>query len=201
MKFSILDVETTGFSPQNGDRVVEIGVIRMDENGHITTAFDSLINPESEEVGPTHVHGITSAMVQNAPLFKDVTGPLLDALDGTIVVAHNASFDMGFLRTEFSRAHITLPKFRPLCTLILARRYLSHLSSKSLESCRSHLGLSNAGAHNALADARATAQVLQYFLENHPEIEFPEAFQSPGQKKVEGEMLFDFAGPILKPRG
>ena len=87
-------------------------------------------------------------------------------LAGTIVAAHNASFDIGFLLAEYHRAGYRSIRFPALCTLILARRYFPFLQSRSLSSCRRHLGITDEGAHNALADARATAVLLRHFLDS-----------------------------------
>lgn len=166
MIFSVIDVETTGLSAKNGDRILELGVVKLNENGEILDSLDTLVNP-SRKVQATHVHGITDTMVGEAPEFRDIIPHLCSVLDGSVVAAHNAPFDLGFLREEFRRAGTTLPGISPLCTLVLARRYLKNLPSRSLSSCRSYLQLPDDGAHNALADARAAAHLLKYFLEEY----------------------------------
>ncbi|MCK5736028.1 MAG: 3'-5' exonuclease, partial [Spirochaetaceae bacterium] len=126
--------------------------------------LDTLINP-GVQVRATHVHGITDEMISDAPQFRDIVHHLSSILDGTVIAAHNASFDLGFLREEFRRAGTSLPFITPVCTLVMARNYLKSLPSKSLESCRDFLGLSEKGAHNALADAWSAASLLKYFIE------------------------------------
>ncbi len=71
--YAIVDLETTGLFPGGGDRIVEIAIIRLNENGHLLDTYSSLINPK-RDIGATHVHGITAADVKNAPLFQDIVG-------------------------------------------------------------------------------------------------------------------------------
>lgn len=196
MTFSVIDVETTGLSAKNGDRILELGVVELNENGEILDSLDTLVNP-ARRVEATHVHGITDAMVGDAPEFRDIIPHLCSVLNGSIITAHNASFDLGFLREEFRRAGTKLPSITPVCTLILARKYLNNLPSKSLASCRSFLQLPDDGAHNALADARAAAYLLKYFLEKFS----PEITNRPFVSTLPDYSggLFD-EPPRLKPR-
>jgi DNA polymerase-3 subunit epsilon len=171
MTFSVIDVETTGLSAKTGDRILEVGIVKLGEDGTITDTMDTLVNP-GRRVQATHIHGITDKMVSDAPDFRDIVPHLCGVLDGTVVAAHNASFDLGFLREEFRRAGTSLPFIAPVCTLVLARKFLKNLPSRSLSSCRSYLNLPDEGAHNALADARAAANLLKYFLgEFAPELD------------------------------
>lgn len=81
---------------------MEIGIVRTDFFGRTEATFESLVNP-GRDVGPTHIHGITAEMVRDAPSLGDLAGSILDLLDGTRWVAHNAPFDVNFLREEFDR--------------------------------------------------------------------------------------------------
>ncbi len=169
MTYSVIDVETTGLSPARGDRVIEIGIARLNEDGSIEAVLDSLVNPQ-RVVSATHVHGISDEMVAEAPMFRDILPKVDSILDGTVISAHNATFDLSFLREEYRRSGAKLPLVKPACTLVMARRYLSALPSRSLESCRRYLGISDDGAHNALADAIAAAELLKYFLEKYGQV-------------------------------
>jgi DNA polymerase III epsilon subunit family exonuclease len=196
MIFSVIDVETTGLSPRNGDRVVEIGVVRLDADGTITDVFDTLVNPE-RRVEATGIHGISDAMVKGAPTFRDILPRLCSLIDGTVLTAHNASFDLGFLREEFRRSGTVFPALTPVCTLILARKHLPGLTSRSLGACRRYLEIPDGGAHSALADARAAAVLLLHIIRNHnPELT-ARPFRSAAAAVSGG--LFDFE-PKLKPR-
>ena len=198
MTFSVIDVETTGLSARGGDRILEIGVAQLDEDGRIADVLDTLVNP-GRQVRATHVHGITDAMVRDAPRFRDIAAMLISVLDGTVVAAHNAAFDTGFLTEEFRRAGMALPAFRSVCTLNLARRYLNALPSRSLASCRRFLGLPDEGAHNALADARAAAAVLHHLMVRHDAIIDAEPFSGPSVDPNQ-LMLPDLVDVPLKSR-
>ncbi len=197
MIYSVLDVETTGLSAAGGDRILEIGIVQLKEDGTITAVLDTLVNPEGP-VTATHVHGIDDQMVVDAPLFRDILPTIDNLLADTVISAHNAGFDLGFLKEEYRRAGVKWPFIRPACTLIMARKHLADLSSKSLDSCRCYLGISDDGSHNALADAMAAARLLRYFIQNHGVV--PEAFTYPKVGTFgEGPELFDDE-PCLLPR-
>jgi DNA polymerase-3 subunit epsilon len=157
--FSVVDVETTGFSPQRGDRIVEIGVVRLNSELKIEKTFETLINPR-RDVGPTSIHGITAEMVHQAPLFEDIAPSLLNFVDGTIVVAHNAPFDVRFLNSELGRSRYKDRILSQICTLELARRYVFELPSLKLPCLCEYFGINLRDAHCALADSEATAMLL-----------------------------------------
>ncbi|MDY0912249.1 exonuclease domain-containing protein [Rathayibacter festucae] len=101
--FAVVDVETTGGWPHRGDRVVEVAVVQMTFSGEIETVWHTLTDP-GRAPGPTSVHGIRSEDLVEAPTFGDVADELRELLAARTVVAHNAVFDLRFLRHEFSRA-------------------------------------------------------------------------------------------------
>lgn len=100
--FAVIDVETSGFSPQK-NRVVEVGIVLADPTGEPFYSWSSRFNPQGS-VGPTHIHGIRDEDVANAPLFADAVAQIVDLLRGHVFVAHNVRFDLSFLRAEFERA-------------------------------------------------------------------------------------------------
>jgi DNA polymerase III epsilon subunit-like protein len=100
--FAVVDLETTGFSPQS-ERVVEVAVVVLDPDGREVDAFCTLVDPERDP-GPTHVHGITAEMLEGAPTFGGVHGYLAGLLSGRVVVGHNVDrFDLAFLVAECRR--------------------------------------------------------------------------------------------------
>lgn len=157
--FAVIDFETTGLVPEKHDRVVEVGVVLLDSAGGLEWEWSSLINPK-RDIGPTRIHGITAREVLDAPEFSDIADPLLDALRGRVVVAHNASFDMRFLHYELDRAGYAIP-LRPeaMCSMKWARRLVG---PAKLAHCCETLGIDLVGAHSALGDARATAQLVTW---------------------------------------
>lgn len=162
VSYAALDVETTGFSPHTGDRVVEIAVVRMAPDGTIEDEFATLVDPE-RDVGPTHVHGIRASDLVGAPRFADIVGDVAERMGEAILVAHNARFDLSFLRAEFERAGFELPPWPTLCTLRLAFAHLA-LPCRRLTDCCQAFGVPLPNAHTALDDARAAGQVLLCFL-------------------------------------
>ncbi|GAA4953820.1 hypothetical protein GCM10023205_14150 [Yinghuangia aomiensis] len=163
LEFAIVDLETTGFSPGRGDRIVEIGVVRMAGDGRVLREWTTLLDP-GRGVGATQVHRITAADVRGAPRFADIAGELAALFAGAVVVAHNASFEQRFLEAEFAAAGIAMPLLPALCTMRLARTTGLDLPDHKLGTCCAHFGLDFPDAHAALADARVTARLLPLLL-------------------------------------
>ena len=162
-EFAVVDLETTGFSPARGDRILEIGVVRMLGTGEVLREWTTLVNPD-RSVGAAHVHRITPADVVGAPRFADVAVELAGLLAGTVVVAHNASFEQRFLEAEFLACGMTPPMLPALCTMRLAKASGLPLADHRLGTCCAHFGLDFPDAHAALADARVTARLLPLLL-------------------------------------
>ena len=101
--FAVIDVETTGFSPEV-ERIIEVGVVLLDPWGGQTGAFCTLVDP-GRDPGPTHIHGISAEMLSGAPTFAAIHPYLADRLSGRVVVGHNVDdFDLSFIRAECRRA-------------------------------------------------------------------------------------------------
>jgi DNA polymerase III subunit epsilon len=160
--FAVLDVETTGLSPRE-HRIVEIAVVRTDPAGRPVGEWVRRLNPDGP-VGATHVHGITDADVAGAPRFGEVLPELNGWLAGAAVVAHNAGFDLAFLRAEYAYQGWTLPRLPALCTLEASDHYLPALDRRRLSDCCAAARIRHEGAHSALGDARATAALLAHYL-------------------------------------
>lgn len=165
--FAVVDVETTGLSPATGDRICEIAVVRG-RGGQVLDQFTTLVNPQrSISPGARRVNGITDSMVYRAPAFADVAGEVGTLLQDTVLVAHNAGFDLGFLRNEITPAAggaAALPRF-VVDTLQMARACYQ-FPSNSLESISAILKLRHRDAHRALADAIMTWRVLTWFIKD-----------------------------------
>ena len=161
--YTVIDLETTGLFPQKHDRVLEIGIIAMSDDGQIEDEWSTLINP-CRDVGPTHIHGITARDVLDAPTFQDVAPQLVRAISGRTLVAHNARFDTQFLDYEFDRCRLgTRPPTPSLCTMQLSTSYLRGASRK-LRDCCAAAKVEHVDEHTALGDARAVAGLLRYYL-------------------------------------
>jgi DNA polymerase III epsilon subunit family exonuclease len=161
--FAVVDVETTGFAPDT-ERIVEIGVVVLDRAGAEVGAFCTLVDPDRDP-GPTHIHGITPAMVSGAPSFAAVRPHLAQLLSGRVVVGHNVDrFDLTFLRAECRRSggEGVVPGPGPtLDTLHVAQHHLGLRGRATLAECCTHYGLSWADHHSALGDARVTAALFR----------------------------------------
>lgn len=160
--FAVLDVETTGLSP-NRDRIVQLAVVRVDRLGDIIDEFTTHVNPEGS-VGATHIHGIRAEDVVGKPVFRDLAPTIALALRGLPIVAHNAKFDLAFLRAEFRTAGWDLPWLATYCTLDASFNYLPDLDRRRLADCCWAVGTPLSDAHSALGDARATAGLLRAYI-------------------------------------
>lgn len=155
---AVIDVETTGLFPFRHDRVVEIAVVVVDEDGAVAREFETLVNP-GRDIGPTSIHGLCAEDVSHAPSFADVAGALVDAMGGAVAIAaHNVRFDRQFLEREFDRIDATLPDLPALCTMQLAG------GGKLAACCECYDVAFDGAAHHALADARAAAGLLARLL-------------------------------------
>ncbi|MBT2496210.1 Lsr2 family protein [Microbacterium sp. ISL-59] len=166
--FAIIDVETTGLSPKK-DRVLELAVVRVDQSGHVVDEWSTRFNPEGP-VGASHIHGITQADVAHAPLFRDVAPSIVPYIAGLPIAAHNARFDLAFLRAEFRRAGWDVPWLPAYCTLDGSHHYLPNLDRRRLVDCCWSARVPLHDAHSALGDARATAGLLRHYLQSQDRV-------------------------------
>ncbi len=126
--------------------------------------FTTLVNPgRSIPQSAVSVHGITDMMVRRSPFFRDIAKDLLTAIKDSVIVAHNARFDLGFLHVELGNLRISLPQNNVIDTLGIARRYYT-FPSNSLGQIAKYIGLPAESGHRALADVMTTRDVFQYFL-------------------------------------
>ncbi|MEY8655020.1 exonuclease domain-containing protein [Brachybacterium paraconglomeratum] len=161
-RFAVIDVETTGLDPER-ERVLELAILRADEQGRPIDQWVTRFHPGGP-VRATHIHGITDADVAGAPRFADLAVQIGTALQGLILVAHNAEFDLAFLRAEFARASLPMPQVSTYCTLQGSTVYLPHLRRRTLAECCAALGVTHQQAHSALGDAYAAAGLLERYL-------------------------------------
>jgi len=163
-RYAVLDIETTGLSPAHHHRVLEVAVALVDDDGHVVYEWDTLVNPQ-RDVGATEIHGLAAADVYGAPTFEQIAGELQSLLRGRVPVAHNFSFDVRFLSSEFGRLGLSVPlsPTTGLCTMRLASRYLPP-GPRSLEACCGRMGCRVEFAHAALEDARAVAKLLSHYI-------------------------------------
>ncbi len=167
LTYVVVDVETTGTAHGRGDRITEFAAVVL-RGGTVRDSYSTLVNPERPIPRYiTQLTGISSAMVQDAPRFRDVSADVRRLLEEPhVFVAHNAPFDWGFVRMEMERAGEPPPENARLCTVRLARRLLAHLPRRSLDHVTAHYGIAVESRHRAMGDAMATARVLSRLLDD-----------------------------------
>ena len=151
-KIAFVDIETTG-SNLGRDRIIEIGVLRV-ENNRLVSTFQSLVNPESylpPEI--TALTGISGAELSRAPTFAEIARQLLEILDGCLFAAHNARFDYGFIKRELEEYGVRY-RAQNFCTLKFSRLLFPRIHRHNLDNIIEHFNLNCECRHRALADAR-----------------------------------------------
>lgn len=172
-RFAVVDLETSGFSVRR-HRILQVGLVTIEPDGTVVDEWSSLVRLRwpLQRVGPTDVHHISRSTLRGAPRIDDVLDELGRRLDGSIVTAHNAGFDAGFLLRAARRRPADDPVrralVRPLCTLRMSRRLdPDRLESHRLGDVAARYDVALDRPHDALADAAATAAVLPHLLAAH----------------------------------
>lgn len=162
MREIVFDTETTGLDPTAGHRVVEIGCVELINHMPTGETRQWYVNPQRDMPEEAfNVHGLSEAFLSDKPLFAAVVDDFLNFVDGAVLIAHNANFDMRFLNAELAALdRPNLPKDKVLDTIALARRKISG-GQYSLDAlCRRfQIDLSARGKHGALLDAELLAEV------------------------------------------
>lgn len=162
-KYVVFDIETTGFSAQN-DQIIEIGAVKV-EKGQITDRFSTFVNPHTPI--PFEIEkltGITDDMVLHEPDIQEVLPRFLEFCQGAVMVAHNADFDMSFIRKNCERQGLPCT-FTVVDTVSLARVLLPNLNRYKLDTVAKALGVSLENHHRAVDDAGCTAEIFVKFVE------------------------------------
>jgi DNA polymerase III subunit epsilon len=167
MREIIFDTETTGLSAIGGDRLVEIGCIELDDRFPTGRVFHRYVNPERDMPREAfEIHGLSSDFLADKPVFAEIAEELYAFLDGAQLVAHNASFDMGFINAEFDRVgKPPFPSEVVVDTVQLARRKFPG-AKVSLDALCDRFGIdrSRRTKHGALLDAEFLAEVYSELL-------------------------------------
>ncbi len=161
--WAVIDVETSGFRPGQA-RIISLAVLGLDADGRVEQSVVSLLNP-GVDPGPTHVHGLTAAMLEDQPQFSDLVGDVVEVLRGRTLVAHNVAFDYAFLAAEAEFAEAELPVDTVMCTVELARRLDLGVDNLRLETLAAHWGVTQERPHDAFDDAVVLTGVLAAALE------------------------------------
>ena len=191
MREIVLDTETTGFEPAEGDRIVEIGAVEL--MGHVPTGrtYHQYINPQrSMPEGAFAVHGLGDEFLSDKPLFKDIAQDFVDFVGDAKMVIHNASFDMKFLNAELGWVNRPLlPMSQSLDTLAIARRKFPG-SPASLDALCRRFGIDNSSRtlHGALLDSEILAEVyLELIGGRQPDFALAGDTQKTGPAETQGD--------------
>ena len=158
--YIVLDFETTGFRA-GADRIIQIGALKY-INHEQTDLLNSFINPERHiPASITRLTGISNDMVQWAPTIENKIDELLEFIDDLPIIAHNASFDMGFLYALDNLEGINIPTYTVIDTVKLARKKIIETPNHKLGTLADYLQLEH-DAHDAIGDCLATAAIYQY---------------------------------------
>ncbi len=161
MRKIVLDTETTGLSPSDGHRIIELAAIELDGRKISTRRFHRYLNPEREiDAGAVAVHGLTYERLQTEPLFADIAPSFMEFIEGAELIIHNAPFDIGFLNHELKLLGMSPLQNSVVDTLKVAREM--HPGKKnSLDALCSRYEIDNAHRtlHGALLDTELLAEV------------------------------------------
>ncbi|HID36121.1 MAG TPA: DNA polymerase III subunit epsilon [Ghiorsea sp.] len=163
MRLIMLDTETTGLSPQNGDKMVEIGAIEVRNRDMMQTrTFHQYLNPERNIPNEVvRIHGIDNARVKDEPTFKDVAQDFLDFIQGGTLVIHNAPFDLGFIMAELESCGLPNIYDMPVIdTLVMARKQFPRQRNNLDALCdRFEVERGHRDLHGALLDSELLGEV------------------------------------------
>lgn len=179
--FVAFDTETSGAYPVGFD-VVEFGAVKW-YRGQEIGRLQFLLKPrELMSDFIIGIHGISNEMVQDAPMMSQKITEVHDFFRGSVVMAHHAPFDMGFLAAEFEKAHLPLPSEPALCTSLLSRKWIHGVENHKLQTLVKHLHLDGGQAHRAYDDAKACLQVgLACFQKMGEDVTLAKAIKSQGK--------------------
>ncbi len=166
----VFDTETTGLSPTK-ERVIEIGAVKI-LNGAVVATTNWLINPGREiPKRATDVHGITTEMVKDKPTFAEVYPQFLEFIGDSLLMAHNARFDVDFMRAEILRAELPLPSNATVDTLKLFRTWYPESKSHRIGALVEYIGLNtDEDLHRGDVDAEVTGLIFLDGLNRHPQV-------------------------------
>ena len=168
--FVIVDLETTGASPKKGAAITEIGAVKV-RSGEYLGNFESFVNPLTpipEYI--TQMTGITDLMLAKAPVIDEILPAFLEFAGSeaqTIIVAHNAPFDLSFLKSAAKEIDLDWPNYKTLDTVTIARQVLSKedVPNCKLSTLAQFFGTKTEPNHRALDDAKATTEILHGLIE------------------------------------
>ena len=204
-KLIVLDTETTGLEVDQGHRIVEVGAVALEDRRRTDVHFHSYLNPQrSIDEEAEKVHGLSMERLANEPEFSEIAESFLEFIEGSILVIHNASFDLGFLNAELKRASSNYPFLEEICdvedTLLMARNKFPG-QRNSLDALASRFEVSgyDRSFHGALLDANILADVYIHLTGGQSKFEFISSSTTSNIDTDTGNLSIDFKKfPISK---
>ncbi len=190
-KFIVLDTETTGLEVEQGHRIIEVGAVALADRKRTDLHFHSYLNPQrSIDEEAEKVHGISTDRLVNEPEFSEIAESFLEFVEGSILVIHNAAFDLGFLNAELKRASSKYPALEEICevedTLLMARnKFPGQRNSLDALANRFEISGYDRSFHGALLDANILADVYIHLTGGQSKFEF---MSSNINSKSDGEI-------------
>ncbi|MCJ8347246.1 3'-5' exonuclease [bacterium] len=179
-EFIAFDTETTGFYPVQ-DKIIEVSAIKFKIDGTILAKFDELIDPKMHiPVASSKVHGLYDQDVQGKPEIKEILSKFVDFIgDDSILIAHNADFDLKFIGAELLINHLELPKVPIWDTLSMSRAFVKNIMNHKLETLVNHFDFKSDGFHRALTDSMHLVNLMNRFYTDG--ISYSEVFEASKQ--------------------
>ena len=177
-KLIVLDTETTGLEVEQGHRIVEVGAVALADRKRTDLHFHSYLNPQrSIDEEAEKVHGLSIERLSNEPEFSEIAESFLEFVEGSILVIHNAAFDLGFLNAELKRVSSQYPALEEICdvedTLLMARnKFPGQRNSLDALANRFEISGYDRSFHGALLDANILADVYIHLTGGQSKFEF-----------------------------
>jgi DNA polymerase-3 subunit epsilon len=197
-KLIVLDTETTGLEVDQGHRIVEVGAVALADRKRTDLHFHSYLNPQraiDEEA--EKVHGLSMERLSTEPEFSEIAESFLEFVEGSILVIHNAAFDLGFLNAELKRASSKYPTLEEICdvedTLLLARnKFPGQRNSLDALANRFEVTGYDRSFHGALLDANILADVYIHLTGGQSKFEFMTSNTNLNSESQSSDLKIDF---------
>ena len=197
-KLIVLDTETTGLEVEQGHRIVEVGAVALADRKRTDLHFHSYLNPQrSIDEEAEKVHGLSMERLSSEPEFSEIAESFLEFVEGSILVIHNAAFDLGFLNAELKRASSQYPALEEICdvedTLLLARnKFPGQRNSLDALANRFEVTGYDRSFHGALLDANILADVYIHLTGGQSKFEFMTSNTNLNSESQSSDLKIDF---------
>ena len=197
-KLIVLDTETTGLEVEQGHRIVEVGAVALADRKRTDLHFHSYLNPQrSIDEEAEKVHGLSMERLSNEPEFSEIAESFLEFVEGSILVIHNAAFDLGFLNAELKRASSQYPALEEICdvedTLLMARnKFPGQRNSLDALANRFEVTGYDRSFHGALLDANILADVYIHLTGGQSKFEFMTSNTNLNSESQSSDLKIDF---------